>query len=263
MSVYNGEKHLEESIKSILNQTFKDFEFIIFNDGSTDRTPIILEKFRKMDTRIKVIHQKNIGLTKSLNKGIKLSLGKYIARMDADDIAIPNRLEKQIEFIKNNFQLGAIGCWYYLINEYGDIIKKCKPSPKFSKIKRNLVNSAPLIHPALMIKKEILEKINYYDEEFKYSQDRDLLLRILSHSKLGIIPEFLLKLRYSKESISLQKETEQKKYCLLALRRAIKNGIYPKWYYLFTLRLIISIHLPTPLKILKNNLFRIIGLRHD
>jgi len=263
MSVYNGEKYLEESIKSVLNQTFKNFEFIIINDGSTDGTDNILEKFRKQDTRIKMIRQKNVGLTKSLNKGVKLAQGKYIARIDADDIAMPERLEKQLEFMESNLRLGAIGCWYYMIDKDGKIIKKCKPPTELLKIKKSLLNSVALIHPALMIKKEVLEKVNFYDEKFRYAQDRDLLFRIIEHYQQGIVPKFLLKFRYTNESISLQKEIEQKKYCMMAIKRAIKNGIYPKWCYIFILRFIISIHLPTPVRILKNKLFRIIGLRHD
>ena len=263
MSVYNDEKHLEESIKSVLNQTFRNFEFIIINDGSTDGTVKILEKVKKQDTRIKVIHQKNVGLTKSLNKGVKLAQGKYIARIDADDIAMPERLEKQLKFMESNLLLGAIGCWYYLIDKEGKILKKCKPPTENLKIKKALLNSAPLIHPALMIKKEVLEKINFYDEEFKYAQDRDLLFRILKYYQQGVVPIFLLKYRYTNESISLQKEIEQKKYCLMAIKRAMKSGIYPKWYYIFTLRHIISIHLPVPVRNLKNKLFSIIGVRYD
>ena len=263
MSVYNGEKYLKEAIESILNQTFKDFEFIIINDGSIDGTTEILEKYDRQDARVKIINQENMGLTKSLNKGIKLAKGEYIARMDADDIALPERFEKQTEFMKKYPEIGAVGCWYYLIDKDGEIIKKCRPPTKFSEIKKALLSIAPLIHPGTMFKKRALQKVNFYDESFKYAQDRDLLLRILKYYQLSVVPEFLFKFRYTKESISLQKEIEQKKCGLKAITQAIKNGIYPKWYYIFTLRYLISIYLPKPLKSIKDKIFNKIGLRYD
>lgn len=264
MSVYNGEKYLHQAIESILNQTFRDFEFIIVNDGSTDKTEEIIDEYAKKDLRVKIIKNKNnIGLTKSLNKAIKEAKGEYIARMDADDISLPERLKKQLSFMENHPEIGVVGCWYYLIDKNNKLIKKCQPAIKFSKIKKALINSAPIIHPGLMIKKEALRKVNSYDESFKYAQDRDLLFRILKYYQLGIVPEFLLKFRYSKQSISLQREIEQKEYCLKAIKRAIKNRIYPKWYYIFTLRHLVSIYLPQPLRILKNKIFNKLGVRHD
>ena len=264
MSIYNGERHLKEAVDSILNQTFKNFEFIIINDGSTDRTGRILKKYRKQDDRIKIINnKKNIGLTKSLNKGIRFSQGKYIARMDADDISLPKRLEKQLNFMEEHPKIGAVGCWYYLIDKNSKIFKKIQPPINFFKIKKAFINSSPIIHPGSMIKKIFLEKINLYDEKFKYSQDRDLWLRIMKYCQLAVIPEFLLKFRYSSESISAKNEIEQKKCCLKAIRGAIKNKTYPKWYYVFTLRYLISICLPKPIWVLKNKILNFIGLRYD
>jgi len=263
MSVFNGKGYLEETIKSILNQTFQNLEFIIINDGSTDETPKILEKYKAQDARIKIIHQKNIGLTKSLNKGIKLSRGKYIARIDAGDLSLPDRLKEQIEFMENNPLVGATGCWYWLIDRNGKIIKERKPPTKFSKIKKSLLYSAPLIHPALLIRREVLEKVKFYDEEFKYAQDRDLLFRILRYYNLAVIPKFLLKYRCTKQSISLKNEIEQKTFCLKAIKKAIKNKIYPQWCYIFVLPSWISIHLPYPIRLFKNKIFIKLGIRRE
>ena len=115
MSVYNGEKYLKEAIKSILGQSFKDFEFIIINDGSIDKTEKIIKVFN--DKRIVLINQENIGLTKSLNNGLKLAQGDYIARMDADDVALSYRLEKQVKFLDSNPHIFLVGSSCYLINE--------------------------------------------------------------------------------------------------------------------------------------------------
>src|SRR3989337_2996755 len=119
MSVYNGERHLRESVDSILNQTFQDFEFIIINDGSKDQSKYILESYK--DERIKLIHNKNMGLTKSLNIGISIAKGKYIARQDADDISEPERLKTQYDFMEANPGLGLIGSQFEVIKENGEI----------------------------------------------------------------------------------------------------------------------------------------------
>ena len=116
MSVYNDEKYLAKSIESILNQTYSDFEFIIINDGSTDKSMEIIDRYKNEDKRVVVVNQENMGLTKSLNKAIKLSKGKYIARMDSDDISVSNRLEKQIEFLKHNKDYALVGTNIVKIN---------------------------------------------------------------------------------------------------------------------------------------------------
>ena len=111
MAVYNGEKFLKEAMESILTQTFTDFEFLIINDGSTDNSVKIIEEFN--DPRIRLIHnEKNLKLIASLNKGISLAKGKYIARMDCDDISMPYRLEKEVDFLENSLEYGLVGTCY-------------------------------------------------------------------------------------------------------------------------------------------------------
>ena len=112
MSVYNGEKFLRESVESILSQTFKDFEFIIINDGSKDQTEKILNEYESLDTRIILVNQKNEGLTKALARGCKLAKGKYIARQDVDDVSTPKRIEKQVDYLSNHQENVLIGTWY-------------------------------------------------------------------------------------------------------------------------------------------------------
>src|SRR3990172_12530717 len=121
MSAYNAEKYLREAIESILNQTFKDFEFIIINDCSTDKTKKIIEEYANKDARIKLINNAtNLGLTKSLNIGLKEARGEYVARLDADDVALPERLEKQYEFMNKNRDITLTGAWAEKIYEEGD-----------------------------------------------------------------------------------------------------------------------------------------------
>src|SRR5918996_2481069 len=108
MPAYNAAVYLDEAVTSILNQTFREFEFIVINDGSTDDTVSILDKYEKSDSRIRVYHQENQGMIAALNRGCRLARGKYIARMDADDISLPRRFERQLEFMEGHPQIGIL-----------------------------------------------------------------------------------------------------------------------------------------------------------
>ncbi|HEC93681.1 MAG TPA: glycosyltransferase [Candidatus Atribacteria bacterium] len=177
MSVYNGEKYLKEAIGSILNQTFKDFEFIIINDGSTDDSSCILEEYAKKDSRIKVIHQENIGLTKSLNKAIRLAKGEFIARQDVDDISLPERLEKQLEVFLGKPYIDLIASWYYIINEKGKIIVERK-IPDVKTVKKLLPLDNLICHTSVMFRKSKFLELGGYDERLKYGQDKDLWMKM-------------------------------------------------------------------------------------
>ncbi len=226
MSVYNGEKYLNEAIDSILEQTFKDFEFFIINDGSVDRTADILKSYK--DPRIKIINNKNnIGLTKSLNKGLKIAKGEYIARMDADDVSMPNRLIKQVDFLDRNLDVAIVGTNYFRINEKGDIVQEINRKRKDIDIKNNLSKGNQLGHGTLMFRKDCVEKIGFYRATFKYSQDYDLVLRFSDKYKLANIPELLYKWRINSHSVSVSKKIIQDRYAKLALKlfnERKKNG---------------------------------------
>ena len=157
MSVYNGERYLHEAIESILNQTFTDFEFLIINDGSTDSTRDIITSYT--DSRIRLIdNEQNIGLTKSLNKGIDLARGKYIARMDADDISMPERLEVQYNFLEKNIEYSLVSSGAYLIDENNNQIGELYRPYNYEMILGYIFFFNPIIHPSVLFeKKEIIE----------------------------------------------------------------------------------------------------------
>lgn len=191
MSVYNGERFLRESIESILNQTFKDFEFIIINDGSTDSTPSILKEYEKKDKRVKVLYQENRGLTKSLNRGFKLAQGKYIARMDADDISECQRFERQVEFLDSHPSIGVLGIVSHVIDEDGNIKRKIDHPISHGKIMEKILGDNKMTHSSLMLRKNLLETYGYYNEKFIFAQDYELLLRLSTVTKLVNLPESL------------------------------------------------------------------------
>ena len=219
MSVYNGDKYLNEAIDSILGQTFKDFEFLIVNDGSTDKTGEILKSYN--DPRIKMINnEKNIGLTKSLNKGLKLARGEYIARQDADDISMPGRLEKEIEFLEQNKSVGLVGTDYLIINEKGNVVQIVTCLNGNRELKAKLLEGNQFGHGSVILRRECIEKVGTYREEFKFAQDYDFCLRIAEVYDVANISEPLYKWRIDSKSISVAKKALQDKYTLLAIELA-------------------------------------------
>lgn len=268
MSVYNGKKYLRESIESILNQTFNDFEFIIVNDASADKTKEILEEYVKKDPRIKIITNLiNIGLTKSLNKALKIAQGEYIVRQDADDLSLSERLEKQIEFLKNNPKIKLLGTFGYSINGEGKILREEKFPTRHEEIKKAFIKRNQFIHGSVIIEKKALDQIGFYNEDFETTQDYELWFRFLREFKTANLPLFLVKKRYSKKMVSLNKEKMQIKNGFLLKSRAIKMGEYSKIYYFYFFRIWLSSKCPLFIKkflrkhILKNkNVFKEIYL---
>jgi len=259
MSVYNGERHLPESIESILNQTFKDFEFVIIDDGSTDKAPEILKEYAKKDKRVKIITNKeNIGLTKSLNKGIKIAKGEYIARIDANDISLPERLEKQLDFMENHPEVGLVSAYTQFIDEGGKLLSQIN-QPKETITPRRLFFDSQITHSSMMIKKGTLDKVGGYDERFFYSQDCDLAFRIIKLAKIGAIPEILVLWRSQKGSISTKKRWSQVKFEVIACSKAINSNLYPAYYYLFLPLFLIKPFIPLSFKnFLRKTLLKII-----
>lgn len=176
MPVYNGAKYIREAIDSILNQTFTDFEFIIVNDCSTDRTEDIIKSYT--DERIRYIkNEKNMGVAASLNNGFDIAEGEYIARMDADDISLPQRFEKQLEFMEANKDIAVCGCEVEL---FGDA-EKTDTYTVFGKanMKINLLFSSCLCHPAVVLRRSVIEKEHYrYNDYFDKLEDYELWTRI-------------------------------------------------------------------------------------
>ncbi|OCC15884.1 Glycosyl transferase, group 2 family protein [Dissulfuribacter thermophilus] len=195
MSVFNGQRYLREAIDSILDQSFADFEFIIIDDGSTDNTSKIILSYT--DPRIRFIKQKNMGLAAALNRGIKLSNGKYIARMDADDISLPCRLEKQYQFMEENQHILALGSAVELIDMNGTHICYASKSTSYSELKRQLP-STPFVHPTVMFRRQVFFQAGGYPESFKWGgEDTVLFNKMAQMGQISNLSEPLLKYRIS------------------------------------------------------------------
>lgn len=192
LPVYNGEKYISEAVDSILKQTYENFELIIIDDGSTDKTLSILKEYEKNDTRIRLISRANKGLIASLNEGAELALGEWIARMDADDIAMPNRLERQLNWIN---QTGAdiAGTWVSFFGAKDFRIWKGYQSDDAIKI--DMLFKCPLVHPAIMMRAKLLKQLKY-DPAAEKAEDYDLWVRAAMQGiKMTNVPEGLLKYR--------------------------------------------------------------------
>lgn len=228
MSVYN-EKHewVDTAIQSILDQTFSDFEFIIVLDNP-DRTDLyeLILKYSEIDSRIiHIINKQNEGLTKSLNKAIELSRGKYIARMDADDISMANRLEKQISFFFNNSDIDLVGTNAIFINEDGVIINRNRKLPERSfLIKKLLKYNNYFIHPTWMFKREIFFKIGFYKDIY-CAEDYDFICRLIIHGyRVTNINEYLFK--YRRRSNSIMRSNQYVQYKIVRyVRKVYRKGL--------------------------------------
>ena len=202
MPVKNAEKTVNESIDSILNQTLKNFEFIIVNDASTDKTEIILDSYASQDQRIKVINSTGQGISDALNCGIEHAIAPLIARMDADDISRPLRLEKQMAAFRNNSKLVLLGTFCHTFKEDKNELEEIKISTTNIELQRSIRSIPTYTHPTMMAKREIIQLVGGYRKHFDGAEDHDLYLRISRHGEIETLPEFLLLYRCHSDQFS-------------------------------------------------------------
>lgn len=207
--VYNGEKYIEESLNSCLNQTYSNIEIIVVNDASTDSTLNILNKYHKNDKRIRVITvSKKENLGQVINEGIRASEGVYIARMDADDIMYQDRIEKQVAFLEANPKTILVGGQLDIIGEDGNITGSRNYSLDDKELRRNLFLFQPFAHPAVMIRKSSLEEIGLYPEDTKKVEDTKLMFLLSQVGEFANLPDTVLKYRVTFETESQAKMIE-------------------------------------------------------
>lgn len=202
LPVYNGEKNLREAIQSILDQSYKYFELIVINDGSTDDSLRIIESFD--DPRIRVFTKLNSGLVDSLNMGISLSHGNWIARMDADDICSKDRLEEQIKYI--DYDIAVIGTQVYFIDSQGNVVKESAfPASHDDIVKSMLKLENCIAHPSTLINKSFLLSVGSYNPFMEVAEDYDLWLKLSKLGKIINVNKKLLFLRKHEGNVSLNK----------------------------------------------------------
>lgn len=222
MSVYNEELYISECIESILAQTFGDFELIIIDDASQDRTVELISKYR--DERIRLFcNHVNCGLTKNLNKGIRKAKGKYVMRMDGDDIMLPNRIKEQFEYMEKNPNIALSSCGYIKFDSE-KCIGKISRNMNAEQIRAHILYNSILPHPGFIMRRDvIIEKKFFYNTKIKYAQDYELQSRILSEFEIGLIKNVLFKYRVSNKQIGVQKREEQMRYANITRKIELKK----------------------------------------
>jgi glycosyltransferase involved in cell wall biosynthesis len=226
MPAFNAERYISAAIESVLAQTHKDFELIIIDDGSSDRTLQIIETYIPVDERIRVISHRNVGMGASLNQALDLVKNEWIVRMDADDVMLPGRIERQISFVEENPDIAVAGTLVYYIDEHGRIFGEA-PSPRLTSsarvqefVRRNKLKgksdleALPIVrfpqfmlyHPSVIMRKSVIEEVEGYRPEFWPVDDFDLWNRIIEHGYTALIqPEYLLMYRRYGSSGSTEK----------------------------------------------------------
>lgn len=216
---YNCGKFISQTIKSILEQKYNDYELLIIDDGSTDDTEEIVAQF--VDKRILYQkNEKNIGIVRTLNKGIQLSSGDYIARMDADDVMLGNRLNEQINFLESNKDYGMVGGWYRITNEKGELLDSLYTEQNHEDIKLGLIFRNQFAHPAVTMRTDIAKKLKY-KQSFIYTEDYDLWCRIAQCTKVANLPDFYLSYRWYENNTCNKKQKELKSTVVKLLSREL------------------------------------------
>jgi glycosyltransferase involved in cell wall biosynthesis len=207
MAVYNGVEHLTEAVNSILEQSLADFEFLIIDDGSTDNSWELLQSFK--DQRIVLArNDSNLGLIKTLNRGLDMARGEYIVRMDHDDISSPNRLERQVAFMDSHPDCSVCGSWIRTFGAVRPRVVKYETDPNV--IVAQLLFTNPLAHPTVILRRELMVKFGWhYDEAYPHVEDYELWSRISRQAKICNIPEVLLHYRISPGQITRHYSSEQ------------------------------------------------------
>lgn len=224
MTAYNAAEFVVEAVKSIQNQTYMNWELIIVNDGSTDGTGEILSKMTKNDIRINLIsYKKNRGASYASNIGLAQARGEYIARMDADDIAVSTRIEKQVKFLQHNPKIVAVGGQCKLIDKNGKALGMKNFPISHQEIYHALNQYNPIQHPALMINKKLLGKQRIvYHNDVLLAHDLEILYFLSQFGELANLPDTVLQYRIHNDSLSLRNPKETFRHTLLVRSRGVK-----------------------------------------
>lgn len=241
MPAYNAEKYIGEAIESILSQTYKNFEFIIIDDCSTDKTGEIIEKYKKKDKRIKAYkNKKNIYIAANRNELIKLAKGKYIAWQDADDISLPQRLEHQYKFLEKNPKVGIVGGYLQFFNDKEGNTSVRKYSANDEELRRKIFRYSPVAQPTAMIRRKILSEVGVYNLKYPPAEDIDMSFRIGKKCKFANLQEITLRYRENETSATFKKLKKielstieiRNKYSKQGYKMTLKDKIYNLCQYI-------------------------------
>ena len=220
MPVRNGAAWLREAVDSVRDQTFRDFELVIVDDGSDDETVHLLEQCARADDRVRVLRQTPVGIVAALNLGIAAARAPYLARLDADDVARPDRLALQLGFIERHDRVDLVGSAAHVIDADGAAIGRIAPPTDPGKLVRHLRRGNPFVHSSVMMRAEAVRRLGGYRRAFVAAEDYDLWLRMAENGGVANLPERLVALRRHDASISRRNAVRQAFSVRLAQRSA-------------------------------------------
>jgi glycosyltransferase involved in cell wall biosynthesis len=205
MTVFNAEDHLDESLKSLSQQKFKDFEVIVLEHGSTDRSLEILKAWDDHRLVLKTL-ELNIGRTQALNDCLGRANGEYIAILDADDLAHPLRFDREVQFLNDNREFGLVGTWCKFIDDLNEEVGSSRPPVSHEKLIIQMAVRDPIVHSSMMFRHKIAAEVGGYDNSFIYAQDFNLLIEFARRSKIAVLDEELCVWRRSTTSLTVNKD---------------------------------------------------------
>ena len=246
MGVHNGGPFVGEAVASVLGQTDGDLELIVVDDGSTDDTPDRLAAV--VDSRLRVHRQARTGLTRALNRALGLSRAALVARLDADDVALPERLAHQRAFLAAHPEVGLLGTAAREQDPDGALVRVVRPPVDDAALRRALIRANPFVHSSVMVRRELVARVGGYDERLAVAQDYDLWMRLARLTRLATLPEVLVVRRLGAGRVSVEREEDRLRTEARVRWRAVVSGAYPPWCALFALRPALALALPRPLR---------------
>jgi glycosyltransferase involved in cell wall biosynthesis len=234
MAVRDGLPWVKDAVASVLAQTLSDLELIVVDDGSVDATPALLADVD--DTRLHVERQSRTGLTRALNVALARASAPLVARLDADDIALPERLQRQVAFLDAHSEVGVVGSAAREIGEDGLEVRVVRPPEDHVALRRALIRRNPMVHSTVTMRRGAVEAVGGYDARFAVAQDYDLWMRLVAVTRLANLPEALVVRRLLPGRVSVARDTDRLRAEARARWRAVRAGSYPAWCVVFAAR---------------------------
>ena len=226
--VYNNAAYLPEALDSVLNQSFGDFEYILINDGSTDDSLAVLEEYAKKDPRVRVSSRENRGYISALNEGLALARAEFIARMDADDVCMLDRFEKQIKFLRDHPECVVVGGRVLLIDSEGAPLREMCTETKHEEIDAAHLSGrgGTIVHPAMMARSSAIQSIGGYSGAYPWAEDLDFFLRLAEVGRVANLQDIILRYRQHLSSIGYSKSELQQKSTVAVVRDThVRRGL--------------------------------------
>ena len=246
MAVHDGAPWVKDAVASVLAQTLDDLELIVLDDGSTDATPALLSAIT--DRRLRVERQPRTGLTRALNAALALARAPIVARLDADDLAVPERLARQVAFLDAHPEIGVLGSAAREVDAQGRDVRVVRPPEDDGDIRRALIRRNPMVHSTIAMRRRDVDAAGGYDPRFAVAQDDDLWIRLAAVTRLANLPEPLVLRRLLPGRISVARDGERLRAEALARWRAVRAGAYPPWCLAFVARPMLAAAVPGPLR---------------